>query len=172
MKMRGYLKIGIALVFMFILFLTVYAYLGGFRELDLRVVECEEINLIGIDYKGTPQDESLGEAFRKVEEWNKDVPVSTIYYKEPSGKRDTLHVFIGVEHTEFIGDVSGWDQKKISCEQAVRAEIKMHRYVMPGPEKVKQKMGDFAEKLEIQLNGVYIDKICAIDSVVVIAPGR
>ncbi len=169
--MSKYLKIIIAFFSVLTLVLVIYGYLGGFRELDLRVVECEEINLIGIDYKGTPQDERLGEAFRKVEAWNKDVPLSTVYYKEPSGKRDTLHVFIGVEESEFIGDTSGWDQNKIKCEQAVRAEVQMHRFVMPGPEKVKIKMGDFAKKMGIQLNGVYIDKIVEVDRVVVIAPG-
>lgn len=169
--MSTYIKISIALFSVLTLVLLIYGYLGGFRKLDLRVVKCKEINLIGIDYKGTPQDERLGEAFRKVEAWNKDVPLSTVYYKEPSGKRDTLHVFIGVEESEFIGDASGWDQNKIKCEQAVRAEVRMHRFVMPSPEKVKVKMADFAKKMGIQLNGVFIDKIVEVDKVVVVAPG-
>jgi hypothetical protein len=41
---------------------------------------------------------------------------------------------------------------------------------MPGPNKVKAQLNEFAEKKNLKLNGIFIDKIVSDEEVHVIAP--
>ncbi|MFC4873112.1 hypothetical protein [Negadavirga shengliensis] len=153
------------------LMLLIYGFMGGFKEVEISLENCTTIRLMGVDYHGTPQDKALGAAFRKVEAaGSEDNPLHTVYFVEPAGKRDTLHVFVGVEANGALNDKSEWDTISFSCNQAVLATIEAHRLVMPGPENVKEKMAVFARENGVELQGIYIDKIIASDKVEIWAP--
>jgi hypothetical protein len=121
-------------------------------------------------FEGRPQDEKLGESFRSVETFISESPGSmlhTLYYEEPAGKRDTLRVFIGTDAADLP---IGFDQFEMPCNQVVVAEINAHRFVMPSPVKVKDKIMAFAEDNGLMLQYVFIDRIIGADRVQVWAP--
>lgn len=124
--------------------------------------------LSGLEFKGTPGEERLGQVFQRVEQVRKESPLHTIYYIEPAGKRDTLHVFVGIETRE--GVPADWLQVRVDCKKAVRASLDMHQWVMPSPEKTKQRMIDFASANGQNLQGTFVDVIIDRDQVEVWAP--
>ncbi|SHN03145.1 hypothetical protein SAMN04488057_105327 [Cyclobacterium lianum] len=149
----------------------VYAYLGGFNRVRMELVQCKDFVLVGREFIGTPQDEALGLAFRDVESSFAKSPLYTIYYSEPAGKRDTLHVFVGKEvRKELLNVPEGWVKKPVGCHQAIRASMDMHQLVMPAAENVKQMIAEFAQKEQVNPKGIYIDKIISRNKVEVWVP--
>lgn len=148
-----------------------YYLLGGFSEIEISVVPANDIHLIGYEYRGTPQDENLERTFQKVEDLLKAHPdnrLNTIYYVEPAGKLDTMTVFVGTEYNEnMAGDL---DEKIITCSQAIVASMRSHRFVMPGPDRVKRQIEEYARENGLETQGIYIDRIIGADHVDVIAP--
>lgn len=167
-------KIGLFITLLIIggIILLAYALLGGFNDVEIRVVDCSEIRLIGIDYRGTPQDESLTVAFKKVEDKRpKDNHLHTVYFVEPAGKRDTMHVFVGIEANGVSGvEVEGWDSLSFKCESAIVVGVEGHRFVMPNPEKIKNQISSYVKDHGLVLQGVFIDRIIERDKVEVWAP--
>jgi len=154
-----------------LLLTATYFYLGGFKPIGLSLTGCRDLNLVGIEYLGTPQDETIGAYFREVEASRGENPLHTIYFIEPSGKRDTLQVFIGYEAKESkINSSSPWIYQSVECSQAIVAKLEMNRFVMPGPGKAKKAIQDFADENGLKLKGIYIDKIISRDYVEVWAP--
>jgi hypothetical protein len=150
-----------------------YAQLGGFRPIDIVLVECKDLELVGVEYIGTPQDEMLAGGFRKVEGVQNDNPGSvlhTIYYVEPAGKRDTMHVFVGVQKMSILRALPDLTQKKVSCCKAVVAKISAHRFVMPSPLRIKRKIQEFASAEGLVLQEIFVDKLLDDSHVEVWAP--
>ena len=150
-----------------------YAQLGGFRPIDIVLVECTDLELVGVEFIGTPQDEMLAGGFRKVEGVQNDNPGSvlhTIYYVEPAGKRDTMHVFVGVQKTSILRSLPDFTQKKVSCGKAVVAKISAHRFVMPSPLRIKRKIQEFASDEGLVLQEIFVDKLLDDSHVEVWAP--
>lgn len=164
------LKAVLLFLLVFLCLVGLYWHWGGFNPVKISLSNCRDFVLYGVDYKGTAQDERLGKAFRKVEASRNEFPLSTIYFKEPSGKRDTLHVFIGVEKRYGQSDSITWDRLEITCKRALKAEIHRHRFVMPSPENIKEKIKAFAKKEGLELKGVFLDQIIGPDMVEVWAP--
>ncbi|MDN3686633.1 hypothetical protein [Cyclobacterium jeungdonense] len=160
------------LVILFLVFLFLvgggYLYLGGWKKTEFELIPCQPILLAGLEFRGTPGDERLGKVFQQVESFRFESPLHTIYFVEPSGKRDTLHVFVGIEVREGVPEE--WIQKRVDCKEAVKASLKMHQWVMPSPENTKQLMSDFASSKGRSLDGIFIDKIIDRDWVEVWAP--
>jgi len=144
--------------------------LGGFNEIKISKEDLGEIELVGIHYRGTPQDESLRNSFMKIEKLQKEHSGSilhTIYYIEPAGKLDTMEVFVGIEKF-WLEDISGKETLYLDGHEAIVAEIKANRIVMPGPNKVKAKLEEFAQSNKIQSPNIYIDQIIGSEHVRVI----
>ncbi|MGY6743757.1 MAG: hypothetical protein ACXIUQ_13550 [Cecembia sp.] len=165
-------KTAIGLVLMFILAIILYVFnaLGGFNEIEVSSKNLGQIELAGIYYRGTPQDAALGESFRKMENLQKSnigAILHTIYYIEPAGKLDTMEVFVGIE--KKWADPSDLTEKTFDASQAIVAEIKANRWVMPGPNKVKSKIESFAKNNELPLPNLFIDQIKGPEEVRVIA---
>ncbi|HSJ69060.1 MAG TPA: hypothetical protein VK921_15355 [Anditalea sp.] len=164
-------KVLISLIVFILVGMATFYLLGGFNEIEMNVVSAEDIHLIGYEYRGTPQDENLEKTFQKVEdliEAHPDNRLNTIYYIEPAGKLDTMTVFVGTEYNEnMAGDL---EEKIITCRQAIVATLRSHRFVMPGPDKVKREIEDYARENGLETQGIYIDRIVAADHVDVFAP--
>ncbi|MCH7414794.1 hypothetical protein MM213_14935 [Belliella sp. R4-6] len=160
----------IGVVFAVILVLVglfVFSQLGGFNEIELEMLSPVDLKINGVYYKGTPQDEGLVNAFEKVSRIAKDsnLPLYTIYYVEPAGKLDTMEVFVGVDIDTKIPD---FEEREFHGEKGVLAKINAHRFVMPGPSKVKKQIVDFANQAGELSPTVFIDKILSSEEVHVI----
>lgn len=171
--MKRPLKILLWVVVISLLIGLGYAQLGGFRPIDLALVECTDLKLVGVEYKGTPQDEMLANSFRNLENTKLDNPgaiLHTIYYVEPAGKRDTMHVFVGVQRAALQGSVSAMTEKEVTCRRAVVAKISAHRFVMPSPVRIKERIKEFASSKGVVLQEIFVDKLLDDSNVEVWAP--
>lgn len=152
-----------------------YWQLGGFNPIRITIEDRGDMKLLGLTYRGTPQDPGMLGTFQRIEEIINKYPQSrlhTLYNIEPAGKLDTLEVFIGVEYQEEINEQEDLDLREIECSQVVVAKIEAHRLVMPSPEKVKSQIESFATNENISTRGIYVDKIIDNRRVEVIAPVR
>ncbi|WP_143959631.1 hypothetical protein [Litoribacter populi] len=145
-----------------------YYLLGGFNDLELEVVQTDSIHLMGYEYRGTPQDEALPQTFQKAEGlMGEGKTLHTIYHVEPAGKLDTMEVFVGVE---YGGDMGEAKELIIESQNAIVATMKSSPFVMPGPNKVKKRIEEFAVLNGLETQGIYIDRIVEAEHVEVWAP--
>ncbi|MDF2157603.1 hypothetical protein [Algoriphagus sp. CAU 1675] len=150
----------------------IFSRLGGNNPIAISLVEKSPEALSGILFKGTPQDPKLGESFQKVEDQKSLHPgtfLHTIYEVEPAGKLDTMMVFVGINHL-LVGDE--FETRTFQEQRYLLAKITGNNWVMPGPEKVKAKIQAFADSAQVQLSGIFIDKIISEKEVHVLAPIR
>ncbi|WP_114751703.1 hypothetical protein [Pleomorphovibrio marinus] len=171
--MKKGVTITIVIALLAALLLYFYGRLGGFNSVEISVESCEDRKLMGMHFKGTPQSNELPLTFKRVSNFKKETSKTglyTIYYTEPAGKLDTLHLFVGVEAVS--GDVLPHDLELVSipCEQMILAKVSSHRLVMPSPKKVRQKIQAFATKNNLELKGEFMDKILDEKNVEVLAP--
>lgn len=166
-------KIGIgALLLLIIMGVGYWGFdrMGGNNPIEIKIVDKNPPTLIGLSYRGTPQDPELEQAFKSVEAQKGLHPGSslhTIYYSEPAGKLDTLEVFIGIDQNLPIGEfeVMNFDESKY-----LLATIKSSKWVMPNPTTVQGKLREYASQNNLKLTGIFIDKIISKGEVQVIAP--
>ena len=143
---------------------------GGNNPIQIEVVESFPPTLAGRTYKGTPQDKKLAESFQSIESLlalNPGKKIHTIYYQEPAGKLDTMEVFIGLDLPFPPADL---ESKTFSEKHFLRATIKGNRWIMPGPDRVKARLEEFAIENKLTLSGTFIDKLVSEDEVQVFAP--
>jgi hypothetical protein len=162
--------IGVILVFAIGFGLFLFYSLGGFNEIEVERENLGSIELTGIHFRGTPMEESLKDAFLTIEDLLKesdDAKLHTIYYLEPEGKRDTLEVFVGIE-SKWINKQPNLISVEFDGSQAIVAQIKAHRFVMPGPEKVKEKIRYFAKTNQLEQPDLFIDQIVGPNQIRVI----
>lgn len=148
----------------------VFDRLGGNTPIEIELVEKKPDNLAGKTFRGTPQDPQLKATFQQIEQaqsLNPGTQIHTIYYVEPAGKLDTMKVFVGINLPFATGEL---EAKTFKENRYLLAKIRGSKWVMPGPEKVKAQLMDFASKNGLSLSGEYIDKIISESEVQVIAP--
>ena len=166
-------KIGLAFLALIVVFAVVYVAfdrLGGNTPIIIELVEQKPESLAGKTYRGTPQDPLLKETFQQIEQaqaLNPGTKIHTIYYVEPAGKLDTMNVFVGLNLPFPTGDLEG---KSFEENRYLLAKIQGSKWVMPGPEKVKAELQEYAESKGLKLSGIFIDKIINESEIQVIAP--
>lgn len=167
----------LGLVAFFLMLLVVSAYwgfdkLGGNNPIKIQKIEANPESLAGKTYSGTPQDEKLALIFEELETQKGLHPgtfIHTIYEIEPAGKLDTMIVFVGINQALPIPEL---EFRKFEEKSYLLAKITGNRWVMPGPDTVKEALDNFAKENGLSLSGVFIDKIISEEEVYVIAPIR
>lgn len=146
--------------------------LGGNRPVELSLEAKSPDPLSGQTFRGTPVDKGLEQLFQKIQSTQKLHPgakLHTIYYTEPAGKLDTLEVFAGINLPFGAPDL---ELKEFSEGRYILAKVTGSKWVMPGPETIKEKIQEYAAANKLALSGYYIDKIVSETEVHVIAPVR
>tara|TARA_R110002020_G_scaffold146487_1_gene321117 strand:- start:53 stop:568 length:516 start_codon:yes stop_codon:yes gene_type:complete len=144
--------------------------LGGNTPIEVKLIEKQPENLVGLTYRGIPGNEDLGNIFRKMETQKGLHPGShlhTIYEVEPAGKLDTMIVFVGINQNLPDAEL---EFRSFKNQSYLLAKIQSNKWVMASPETVKEKLLDFAQANQLELSGIYIDKIISKNEVQVIAP--
>jgi hypothetical protein len=166
--------IGGLLVFLFLGGILLFYILGGFNPIEIETENLGEIELSGVHFKGRPQDEALQEAFQKIEELkrlNPEATLHTIYYTEPAGKMDTMEVFVGLE-SKWVSYEEELKKISLEAQKAIVATITAHRFVMPGPLKVKARLEAFAKNQGLPKPEIFVDQIIGPNEVKVIAVNK
>ena len=149
-----------------------FDYLGGNRPVELSLVAKSPDTLTGKTFRGTPLDKGLERLFQTIQGTQKLHPgtsLHTSYYVEPEGKLDTLEVFAGINLPFGTQDL---EVKNFSETRYILAKVTGSKWVMPGPETIKEKIQAYAEANKLTLSGYYIDKIVSETEVHVLAPVR
>lgn len=168
-------KISIIALFLALLGICGYFlfdYLGGNRPVELSLVAKSPDTLTGKTFRGTPMNKGLEEVFQTIQgtqKLNPGTSLHTIYYVEPAGKLDTLEVFAGINLPFGTQDL---EVKKFTETRYIIAKVTGSKWVMPGPETIKEKIQAYAEANQLTLSGYYIDKIVSESEVHVLAPVR
>lgn len=158
---------------MFIVGMSLYLFyaLGGFNDIEINQTNLGTIELTGKMYRGIPGNESLKDNFMMMEELQRSHPESklhTIYFIEPAGKLDTMEVFVGIE-SKWVLNNTDLTNLQFDGSSAIVASIQAHRFVMPGPNKVKNEILEFAQKNNFIEPKIFIDQIVGPEAVKVIA---
>ncbi|WP_373520024.1 hypothetical protein [Aquiflexum sp.] len=162
--------IGVIVILFIVAVVCLFYLLGGFNTIHVEIEDLGQIELSGVQFRGRPQDEVLREAFQRIEDLKKQNPESTlhtIYFSEPSGKLDTMEVFVGLE-SKWIMNEEGLKKVSLEAKSAIVATIAAHRFVMPGPLKVKAKMEAFAKNHGLPKPEIFVDRIIGPNEVKVI----
>lgn len=162
--------IGIAVILVFGGGLFLFYLLGGFNSILIQTEDLGPLELSGVQFRGRPQDEALRAAFQRIEELQKlnpEAKIHTIYFDEPAGKMDTMEVFVGLE-TKWIREAVGLVKISFDADNAIVATLKAHRFVMPGPLKVKTRMEEFAKDQGLKQPDIFVDRIIGPNEVKVI----
>ena len=168
-------KISIIALFLVLLGICGYFlfdYLGGNRPVELSLEAKSPDTLTGKTFRGTPMNKGLEEVFQTIQGTQKLHPgtsLHTIYYVEPAGKLDTLEVFVGINLPFGTQDL---EVKNFSETRYILAKVTGNKWVMPGPETIKEKIQTYAEANQLTLSGYFIDKIVSETEVHVLAPVR
>ncbi|WP_111672382.1 hypothetical protein [Algoriphagus litoralis] len=164
--------IGIAILAVFFLGYFAFDRLGGNNPIQVELVDGPPPSLVGRSFTGQPQDEELVKIFKSIETLQSLHPgkkIHTIYYQEPAGKLDTMKVFVGLDLPFAPAEM---ESKTFIERKYLLATITGNQWVMPGPNKVKSKLEESAEELNVSLSGIFIDRIVSDTMVQVIAPIR
>src|SRR5690606_13839729 len=105
--------IAIVVALLVLLLLVIDCKLGGFNHIQLYLEEQQNIKLLGLRYRGTPQDPGMTGTFREIEKLLGNYPDSrlhTLYFVEPAGKLDTLEVFVGLA---FHSDIANQEALEV-----------------------------------------------------------
>jgi len=168
-------KISIIALFLAILGIGGYFlfdYLGGNRQVELSLEAKSPDTLTGKTFRGTPMNKGLKEVFQTIQgtqKLNPGTSLHTIYYVEPAGKLDTLEVFVGINLPFGTQDL---EVKKFTETRYILAKVTGSKWVMPGPETIKEKIQAYAKANKLALSGFYIDKIVSETEVHILAPVR
>ncbi|WP_296699171.1 hypothetical protein [Algoriphagus sp.] len=165
----------IAIGALILLAITLGAYfgfdkLGGNNPIEITLINEKPYSLVGLSYRGTPQDPLLETTFKNVEA-QKGLHLGsllhTIYYSEPAGKLDTLEVFIGINQNLPIDN---FEVMSFNENSYLLATITGSKWVMPNPTTVQEEIKQFASTNNLKLSGIFIDKIVSDSEVQVLAP--
>ncbi|MGY6558400.1 MAG: hypothetical protein ACXIT9_03870 [Nitritalea sp.] len=133
-------------------------------ELSLTQQEADW-TLYGEWFIGTPAEKRMKQVFERVEAEvsGQGAILHTWYAQEPAGKLDTLAVFIGGEKP-----YAGAEVLAVGQMEALIASVVADRRQLPGPEKVKRSLVEFAQEKGLPRPEIFIDRLIREDSVVVI----
>lgn len=160
---------GIILIALIGVGFLVFYKLGGFTEIVVSQSDMGQLELSGIYFQGTPTQTELRDAFSRIEAIQRNQPEAflyTLYYSEPAGKLDTMEVFVGVEKRFVSQDTL--QTLNLDASDVIVATISAHKFVMPGPNKVKSEIQEYADLVNLPRPVVYLDKIISSSEVQVI----
>ena len=147
----------------------VFNKLGGFSDIVVTQSDLGKLELSGIYFVGTPTQTELRDAFTRMEaikNSHSEAHLYTLYYREPAGKLDTMEVFVGVEKKFVAQDML--QTLILDASEAIVATIQAHRFVMPGPTKVKNEIKEYADFASLPRPVIFVDQIISADEVRVI----
>lgn len=147
----------------------VFYNLGGFSDILVSQTDMGQLELSGIHFQGTPTQTELRDAFSRIEAIQRNQPAAflyTLYYSEPAGKLDTMEVFVGVEKRFVSQDTL--QTLNLDASDVIVATVNAHRLVMPGPNKVKSEIQEYADLVSLPRPVIYLDKIISSEEIQVI----
>jgi hypothetical protein len=140
-----------------------YTFLGGFQEIPFSRTSIEGYIMAGIPYKGKATDREFRELFDKVNADHKAGKIkgtlAAVYYQTPDADKGKVDAIIGTLVPDSLGSLpASYKYLYLAGIQAVRAEITTHPAVAPAPDKLKEKLMEYAWKNKLIPQNFVIEK--------------
>ncbi|QHT67083.1 hypothetical protein GXP67_10700 [Rhodocytophaga rosea] len=140
-----------------------YTFLGGFQKIPFSHTTIEGYILAGIPYKGKATDQKFRELFEKVNIDHKAGKIkgtlAAIYYDTPGADKGKVDAVIGTLVPDSLASLpASYKYMYLAGTQAVRAEITSHPAVAPAPDKLKQKLMEYAWENKLKPQNIVIEK--------------
>lgn len=155
---------GISVVLLVIALFAGYVILGGFRPVQISLVQVDNYYLLGRHFEGRYKSDTVGNYFSEMRAYLLDGIIKgspvIIYDEEPGDRRGISKVFIGIKLTDIssltdqktTGDL---ENREILASRAIRVSKDAHISVMPNPDRISRKIIQFSKE-----NGLIIDGPC------------
>lgn len=145
--------------------LVINSMLGGFKEVDVQLVQVDNFRIYGKSFSGRYDSEELTQLVEQVrgivlDGTLKGDLVIVNYMNERQEKRGDVEQFVGVltSDEEQRIELSGFESRVIITSQAMEAQIDIAKLIMPSPEKVKNKANELADELGLSLMKLSIEQ--------------
>ena len=130
------------------LILAIYFVLGGFKSVQVEEVGQKEFRVVGKYFYGEYDDPTLGQYFFEARELitsaTLDGQLCIVTYQPDSLIEEFVSQFIGVAVAADVPIPDGMEERSFGSSNAAQAQLDMHPLVMPNPEKLQQKLTEFA----------------------------
>ncbi|KAA5544144.1 hypothetical protein [Adhaeribacter rhizoryzae] len=140
---------------------SVYAYLGGFNNPEIKVTTSKTQYIAGTYYAGPIEGEELGLVFRKAAEVleKKELAgqLANIYYNSPEKQTDSLKAFIGILIQDTTAQLpAGYQLQKLpGGKKVVQATINAH--YMLSPKKLYPALFEYLKKESLKNRQTYLE---------------
>ena len=140
-----------------------YVYLGGFKEIEVTEAPGQSYLIAGIEYKGTIKDDSLEKVYRNISNLVLEEKVKgtfcAVQYIEPDNNEGKVHSLVGIIVNDSLASLpAGLKYHTFTTDKTVRAHITTHYAVAPKPEKVNEKIREFAKAKNLELDTITLEK--------------
>ena len=147
----------------FTICLVIYAYLGGLKEVKLSVISEEVYHMVGKDFKGQIESDTLKDLFmtakKLIEDKEIEGTLAILYFKDAEHNKDSIECFTGILLNRKPDQVPpGMEYKAFNSNGAVKARFDGHRLVTPNPAEIKEKVDRFARQKDLRLQPVFVEK--------------
>jgi hypothetical protein len=145
--------------------LVINSMLGGFKDVDVQLVQVDNYRIYGKSFSGRYDSDELENLIEQVRKMALDGTLAgdlviVNYMNERQEKRGDVEQFIGVLTSDGKPrtELPGFESRVIITSQAMEAQIDIAKLIMPSPEKVKNKANALADELGLSLMKLTIEQ--------------
>lgn len=147
-----------------------YTYLGGFHEVKISKVAIGSYKIAGKHFEGKVQSKVLEHIFFEAKEYvhnhNGANSIAIIYYKSTDNSIGKIDCFAGALLEPNAENLpKDFEIREIMVKEVLRARFEGHRLVTPEPNTMYQKIKKYADKNNIRLQKIYIEKYFSDDAI-------
>ncbi len=147
-----------------------YAYLGGFHQVKISKVVIGSYKIAGKHFEGKVQSKILAGIFFEAKEYvnNHDGAnsIAILYYKSADNSIGKIDCFAGALLEPNAENLpKDFETREIRVKEVLRARFEGHRLVTPEPNTMYQKIKTYADKNNISLQKIYIEKYFSDDAI-------
>ena len=172
------LRILVVLVVLAGLVVAVYAQLGGFEPVAIRLVRSPGTQLLaGVAFEGNARDSRLDSLFKAVRQLHRSGrlggTLGSIYYEVSPEKRrkGEVRTFVGVWLADSAASLPrGYRLRTVGASRLVQARIESHFLVSPLPETVQTAMREYARQRKLKTEDFVMEKYLNDESITLETP--
>ncbi|AMM50963.1 hypothetical protein TH61_06905 [Rufibacter sp. DG15C] len=150
---------------------AVYAYVGGFKQVEITKTTSRQVFIAGKLYEGKADAEELGVLFQEVGKLVEQKKLvgepAGIYYNNPEKQSQVLRAFIGVAIADTTVTLpAGYKIREVKAGQPI-LQGTLDASQMIAPKKIYESLFDYAEDNKIKLKNYFVERYPTKDSAVI-----
>ena len=160
--------------------LGLYAYLGGFKDVEIGTQQTTGRRILaGVSYEGSIRGSRLDSVFERMrllhQQGQLRGELGAMYFEVPEKmrKKGEIKAVIGVWESDSTQALpAGFSRRVISSPRVVQARIEAHFLVSPAPDEVQERMRVYARQKKLTLENFVMEKYLSDQSIILEIPVR